>query len=389
MAIYGKDQYEVENNVVLCERGLEALVLLYQPIISANAISLYLTFNKMARHTNYSALCLYTGLDIEVLEHAIIMLERYRLIKTYKNNEENHYLHVLNPPILPNEFLSHYVYGLELRKNIGNHNFNLLNDAYRSNHIDKNNYVEITEKKVFNINQFNENDLQDVLKNKNNVIVLPTQFNYDLFLNDATNLQFPHILRTKENLNLIGELALLYGISEERMQTLVYRSIDFKNQVFETNKLVERVRREKVVVDESINKYDLPPVAYLQMLQNGAAVSTYNKKLLEELVNEMLLKPEVVNRLIEFVMETQNNRLVRNYILQVATTWKTYDIRSLDQANELIKKTSSKTNRKKKVPVVKRVNETTVKEKEYSEEEKQEIEDRIRRFGEKYGTSKN
>ena len=387
MAIFGNDKYEVENNVVLCQRSIESLVLLYQPVIGASAISLYLTLNKLFSYTNYSNLCLYTGLDIEVLEHSIITLERYRLIKTFKHDNDNHYIHVLNSPLFPNDFLSHYVYGLELRKNIGNHNFNLLNEKYQLKHINKNDFKEISEKKMFNVNQYSEEDLQDVLKNKNNKVVLPTQFNYDIFLKDATNLQFPHILRSQENLSLIGELALLYGISEKRMQTLVYRSINFKTQQFESDKLIDRVRREKLIIDESISKYELPPVAFLQLLQNGAAVSTYNKKLLEQLVNDMLLKAPVVNRLIEYVMDTQNNRLVKNYVLQVATTWKTYDIRTVDQANELVKKTSTVITTSKQPKIVKRENNDKVEEKQYTKQERKDLEERIKRLGEKYGSN--
>ena len=389
VAILGKNKYEIENNVVLSEQDLETLILMYQPIVGANSISLYLTFNKLFKSTNYSNLCLYTGFDIEVIEHSIIMLERYRLIKTYENNDNNHYIHVLNPPLMPTEFLSHYVYGLELRKNIGNHNFNLLNDKYQFVHIDKSEYNDISEKKIFNIYQYNEEDLKDVLKNKNNKVVLPTQFNYDIFLRDATNLQFPHTLRTQENLNLIGELALLYGISEKRMQTLVYRSINFKNQSFESDKLIQRVRREKVIIDEMLDKYELPPVAFLQLLQNGAAVSTYNKKLLEQLVNDMLLNASVVNRLIEYVMETQNNRLIKNYVLQVATTWKTYDIRTVEQADELIKKTSNRVNLSKQPKIVKREKVVKQTEKEYTDKEKAELQERIKRLGEKYGSIKD
>ncbi len=265
----------------------------------------------------------------------------------------------------------------------------MLNQQYGLTHIDKNDYNEITEKKLFNVAKFNEKDLQDMIKNKNGEIILPSQFNYDLFLRDVTNLQFPHVLRSKENLNLIGELALLYGISEQRMQTLVFRSINYNDLKFETSKLIERVRREKVVIDETINKYELPPEAFLQLLQNGAAVSNYNKQLLEQLVVDMLLKPVVVNRLIEHIMATNNNRLVKNYVLQVATTWKSFDIRSLEQADELIKKTSFKKQKTKQVVNVKRQQEEVATENDYTEQEKQEISKRLKRFGEKYGTNEN
>lgn len=389
MAIIGQNKYEVENNVILSDQAYEALILLYQPLIGSSAISVYLTLNKLKAHTDYSYLCLYTGLDIDLIEHSLVMLERYRLIKSFKKTDDNFYLHVLYQPMLPSDFISHYVYGLELRKHIGNHNFNLIIQQYQTTYIDKSDFEDISEKKIFNVKQYDEKDLEEILKNKNGDIVLPSQFNYDLFLQDVTNLQFPHILRSKENLNMIGELALLYGISEMRMQTLVFRSINYNDLKFETSKLVERVRREKVIIDETINKYELPPVAFLQYLQNGAAVSTYNKRLLEELVNDMLLKPIVVNRLIEHVMQINNNRLVKNYVLQVATTWKTFDISTLEQANELIDKTSFKKPAVKKAKISSRSPQQTSQDEEYTEAEKQEIADRLKRFGVKYGKNES
>ena len=88
-------------------------------------------------------------------------------------------------------------------------------------------------------------------------------------------------------------------------------------------------------------------------------------------------------------METNNNRLIKNYVLQVATTWKSFDIRSLEQADELIKKTSFKKSKPKQVQNVTRQKQGVNIENDYTDQEKQEIAERLKRFGEKYGTNEN
>lgn len=390
MHLYGQHEYAVENNLSLNDEHLDSLILLYQPIIGAQATSLFLSLHRLVIHTDYSNLIKLTGLDIEEIERAIIMLERYRLLKTYKHHSEEKYIHQLLEPLSPNDFLSHYVYGVELRKVIGTHQFNVLTIDFKKDYILKENYEEITETKVFNQHQLDEEDLEAILSMKSDEIILNDRFNFDLFLNEASELKFPTKLRTKENLNIIAELSLFYGISEKRMATLVFRSIDYANMKFVTSKLIERVRREEVDHKHNINKYELPNVVFLQSLQHGGAVSNYNKILLEELAFDMKLNREVINRLIEYIMETQNNKLIKNFVLQVASTWKAYDIKTVEEANALIKQMeySQKSNFIQNKPSIKRsidVNETS----SVSDEEAKMIEEQWKKFGEKYEKAKN
>lgn len=390
MPLYGENMYSVETNITLNNERLETLVLMYQPLIGAKATMLFLTLNTALIHTNYSNLSLISNLTIEEIEHSLILLEQYRLIKTYKKKEHTDYIHVLLEPLRCNEFINHYVYGLELKKVIGTHQFNVLLIKYKEKYLLKDDYVEITETKVFNKNHFDEEDLEKLIKNSNSEITINDKFNFDLFLSDASELKFPSKLRTTENLNLISELALFYGISELRMATLVYRSIDYKNGELVVDKLLDRVRREQVEYEHNINKYDLPTVAFLKSIQNGAAVSDYNKKLLEQLAFEMKLTRQVANRVIEYTMELNNNRLIHNFALQIATTWKAYDVKTVEDANDIIRKIDY-SQKKNFIPdqssnQVSR--ETVVNDKQFSDEESNKLQEQWKKLGEKYGDGK-
>lgn len=388
--LMGKHEYSVERNIRLNDECFDSLYMLYQPLIGAKAISLYISLERLVSHTTYSNLSLYTSLDIEELERSLIMLERYRLIKTFKHESEDEYIHQLYKPISPNDFLNHFVYGLELRNAIGNHQYNLLVIEFNEKFLIKDGFKDISETKIFNHNSFKEDDLAELIKNSSGELIQSSQFKFDLFLEKATELKFPSVLRTNSNLNLIAELALIYGISEQRMATLVFRSIDYQKVELETEKLFERVRREEVEVEENINLYDLPNHIFLQNLQNGATVSKYNKELLEYLAIDMKLSRQVINRLIEHIMQTQNNRLVKNFVLQVATTWSAYAIKNVDEANELIHQqqyTASQNNVVNTQPIIKREVESKVEE--FSQEELDEIDKAWKEMQKQYGESNN
>lgn len=388
--LMGKFEYSVENNVHLSAQDFDTLVMLYQPLIGANAMAVYLSLNRLLTHTTYTDLVKYIGLDIEVVERSIITLEKYRLIKTFKHNTLDQYIHIVQKPLLPNELISHYIYGLELRNIIGNHQYNTLVIEFKDKYLLKENYKDISETKLFNMNQFDESIMQSVLENKESELIVSSKFNFDLFFRQVTELKFPSVLRTNENLNLIAELALFYGISEERMAVLVFRSIDYKKVIFDEDKLLDRVRREQVEVVETQNLYELPNHVFLQNLQNGAAVSTYNKELLESLSTDMKLNREVINRLVEHIMQTQDNKLVKNYILQVASTWKAFDIKNVQEANQLIEQQAHSESQKKvgiNQPIIKRTE--VVEETTYSAEERAKLERKWKELGEKYGKSKD
>lgn len=385
--LLGRFEYSVENNVELSVSDVEVLTLLYQPLIGADAIALYLSLRFMTIHTSYTELCKYMNIEIESLERAFVNLEKYRLLSTYKHKSEDSYIHVILNPLCANDLLSHYVYGLELRKIMGNHQYNVLVIHYKKESFDKTNYKEISERKVFNQHLYDEEDLEAVLTSNNDDVVVNSKFNFDLFLKDASELKFPSILRTADNLNYIAELALFYGIHEERMATLVYRSIDYANMNLVRDRLVDRVRREIVDVDLNINKYDLPNDVFLKSLQNGAAVSDYNKRLLEDLSFKMKLNRQVINFLIEHIMQTQGNKLVKNYVLQVAGTWKAYNIESIEQAQQLIDQINLHTKNKylddgKKDIVIRETEKTKAV---ISDEEAELMKEKWKKLGEKYG----
>ena len=118
-------------------------------------------------------------------------------------------------------------------------------------------------------------------------------FDYERFLAKCTNLTFPVVLRTQENLALIGRLATIYGLSVDRMIILIKECIRLSTMEFDSEKLKVKAARAVSDVTENKDTYDLSPVSFLQSKQNGLPVSYTDKKLVEHLAMDMMKIIEV------------------------------------------------------------------------------------------------
>jgi replication initiation and membrane attachment protein len=175
------------------------------------------------------------------------------------------------------------------------------------------------------------------------------KFDYDRFIRSLGDsvLLFPYSLRTKENMQTIGQLATLFSITPEKMKTLVAKSIDIEANTFDGEKLKKLCLNEKSVdVVEGSNEYDLSPVSFLYLKQ-GVPVSNADKRLLEYLQIQLQMKPEVINVLIEHCLENTNQKLSRDYVEKVATTWIRQKVETLEDA--LKQKENRSYSRKKSV----------------------------------------
>lgn len=92
------------------------------------------------------------------------------------------------------------------------------------------------------------------------------------------------------------------------MRKYVSQSMNLKDNTLNAELLKRKVRNAKrsVMVDLDVkNPYALPPVRFLQSKQHGIEVSRSDAYLIETLITDFKMKPEVVNVLIEYVLEKQ------------------------------------------------------------------------------------
>jgi replication initiation and membrane attachment protein len=115
----------------------------------------------------------------------------------------------------------------------------------------------------------------------------------------------------------------------------------------------------------------LSPIVLLEQHQGGGKASPADLKILEELVQQYMLEPAVINVLLEYVMITNNKQLPRSLILKIASHWKRLKIRTVDealeQAKQLYNEMKSKTKSGESIPKTTKTRKSNVKKDELPE----------------------
>ena len=387
-----KDKCRIE---IVGEMSLEryaSLIMLYQPLIGNDACMLYqCMFAIGTRHQkirNHLLLEKLSGQSVERIQKNRQLLEQYLLIKTYFNGVDNSYIYQLYMPKTGNEFLRHEVFGRLYLKKLGKQVYEFNKLCFANDFEDKDCFQEITSPfeniLIQNWKDSEEERFQKIKPDGDQNRLLhadvPLNFNYDRFLQDYSTTLFPNWCRTEQNLRTIGELATIHGISEMDMRKYVSQSINLKNHTLNVELLKSKVRKAKrsVQVDlDPVNPYSLPPVVFLQNKQHGVPVTKSDAYLIETLITEFKLCPEVVNVLIEYVLNKTNQRFTKNYVEKVASVWVRLKIDTSEKALALIKEEREKkpkANHKAELPewfydqdTIETNNETIVDDKELEE----------------------
>lgn len=387
-----KDHLEIISNGSLTQHDEMTITLLYLPVIKEQAYILYKLFFSLnesnAKFDNHLIISKLSGMSIETIENSRKTLEKFGLIKTYFNKSENKYLIVLFPPKEGRKFLKHDVYGRVYLNEMGEDVLKFQNNIFNKQIIKKSDYLDIT-CPMTNILQDNWTDDYESLyaKIKNEINASDKEkeinFNYDIFL-DGYDIIWPKTKRTKKQLNQIGEIATLYGISEKAMRRLVNRSLNPKNYVLDFEKLTGLAISSKAKYEPNTdNVYKWPPRRFLEHKQNGTPISKMDLDIIEMLLNDYRFNSEVCNVLLDYILERSNQKLIKKFVENVAASWSrakidTYDkaVKWVEDDKGIIKAESawkSDKNMKKDANVV--------NEKKLSEEERQQIISRIRNGG--------
>jgi Replication initiation/membrane attachment protein len=396
MELYADDYCLIEGVTPINQDSFESLFVLYQPLIGNEACSLYLTLcaigneNEAMKHLD---LCNILDMSLEKVEKARVRLEQHGLLQTYlKKGKRNQYIYRIISILNPSDFLNHYALGLQYNERFGNQKYQMMKARYEARTFDKSEYDNISEhldrKALLNLSV---DQLEEMIKSNKQESRLPVGFDYGRFLKGLSNTVFPKSLRSDENMKIIGQLALTYGISEERMKVLVSRSINIETIYFDKETLIRKVRAEKPNFElEQITGYDLPPVLFLVEKQRGAPVSNTDKRLLESLVNDYGLATPVVNLLVEYVLEQNNKILNTDYVKKIAATWVMHEVKTAEDARQVIAMMSrSNKEREMRSATIEKSNTIPKKKiiKNESEEDLRELEDMIQKLGERYEKS--
>ena len=149
------DLYTVINKTLLTEYDKKNLISLYEPIIGALPVSLYLSLwsdldkseTSSITHTHHHLMTiLKTKLDD--IKEARKALEATGLLRTYyKDGEElNSYIYELYAPLSASEFFNHPILNIVLYNNIGKDEYEELIKNYKKKTFNYTGFEEISEK---------------------------------------------------------------------------------------------------------------------------------------------------------------------------------------------------------------------------------------------------
>ena len=360
MTLRPKDVYRVEMTENLSEDAISSLVTLYLPLMGKDAVLLYFLLHSEGRlqHTqeSHSRLFEILNLSADEVETARMHLEEYLLLRTYVQEGEtrNSYIYHLNAPLPSESFLSSHEFVSMYIHALGSRQADNTVAKFVSGSISTSGYKDIT----VSVRRMPEERFHEASVSFQKVRPRYTfsnedvdiNFDYDHFFATTSDVVFPNILRTRENLELIGKLATLYGLSADRMRILVGHAITLDPPVLDTEKLKNSAARAVPDVTTAKDPYSLPPVSFLMAKQNGAMVSQADKRILEKLRMEMHFPNEVINIMIEYILKRSDNRLNSRFVDMIAGEWARDGVKTREDAMKETKKNTGV--RKKRTDVL-------------------------------------
>ncbi len=416
------DTYIVKNSTVLNNETRNILYKLYQPIIGSIAINLYFTLwsdldtsQIISTENTHHSLMAATRLKLEDLLEAREKLEAMGLLKTYfKKDKINTYIYELYSPLEPKEFLENPILASMLQNNVGKKEYHDIVKFFSIPKINLDDYEEIT------VTFGDTFDVCDIDFISDNITGIRKVNSVDIIVSEKVNIasileNIPDEYLTKKNVtkdtkSLISKLAFIYNLDEEELTELIRNSINdkhlidkdllrkncqnyytfehkgslpsliYKNQPeYLRSKVSDSSKRSKMIYTyETTSPYD-----FLEGRNKGVKPSKSELAILEMLLIDYAFNPGVVNVLIDYVLKTNNNKLVRNFITAVASQWKRSNIKTVEEAMEICRE-ENKAKQQLQPRIVKKENKPDwygkeIEEDLASEEEIKALEARLRK----------
>lgn len=400
MVILSKaDMFDVKISSLLADYDRETITNLYQPIIGYTALAVYFTFwsegknQKIISLSSHEQILLRMRIATGEFIEARKILEAVGLLKTRleKVREFSIYHYELFAPKTPNKFFNDtLLYGL-LIQNIGENEASRIKRIYQtSQNESQGEDISSSFNDVFHPN-FEDaaflqatNKVSDTIGRRKSKI--DTEFSYEKFFDTLSSIsQLTDKSFTKNEIKEIERLATLYGMSAEITAEKVVNAFsleksrgsrvdfvqlneDMKNEInFGSRTRKRRNSKKNLVVGEeglaAKVKYfeSANPKDVLSVLQNGTKPAAADLNIVRILANDYKLTNAVINVIIDFVLQMNNNVLSRYSVEKIASSISREDIVTAVDAMEYLN--SNYTGKKEKSAKIK----TESKKKEEKE----------------------
>ena len=416
------DKYMIVNKTILTDQDRKYLVSLYEPIIGSLAVSLYLTlWRDLDRYTfvsadyNHHHLMTILKTNLDSIKLARQTLEGVGLLRTYfMASEPNNYVYELYSPMNPKEFFQNPIFNVVLYNNIGAFEYNLLKKEYSVLNINLKGYEEVTSHFDEVFKSSSELPSIEALGRETLPLNMQDQIDFDLLISSLPKGMLNEKILNKRMRSLINNLSFVYNIDTLKMCEIIRLSINEKGAIdkdtlrLQTRKyyqynnhgklptLIYRAQPEYlkspsgdtskkgriIEVFENTTPYDFLCAKY-----KTGTPTVRDLKLLEYLLEDVGLKPAVVNVLIDYVLKKNNNKLNNAFVETIAGQWKRLGIETAKDAMEVAEKEHKKYINKFNKVSVKKVNEEPpvwfdekISKESMTEEEEKELESMLKKY---------
>ena len=370
------DTFIVVNKTILTEFDRRILINLYQPIIGANSISLYLSLwafldkNELfSLELNHHQLMTMTQFSLDDIIASREKLEGIGLIKTYyKKDNINNYVYELYSPLSPYEFFNNPILSTTLLSNIGKQWYDNLISIYKipSYNISEYENISLSFNEVYSKSiSDSEKIIYDMIGTNRLKIKLDNTSNINEILSLIPDDILPVRKITNEVKDNILKFKYIYNFTNEQMQEVIINSIDETKKInmgllknncenfykFENGgklpTLIYKNQPEylrKNVTDTSLKSKliyqfeNISPYEYLTNKNGGIKPLSSDLKIVSYLLVDLKMMPGVVNVLLDYVLKINNNKLNKNFIESIASQWIKNNIKTVEDAMKIAEK---------------------------------------------------
>ncbi|MGC6767463.1 replication initiation and membrane attachment family protein [Enterococcus sp. LJL51] len=410
--IQPKDIFSVLVSQPLSDQEKEILLFLYQPIVGANAFSLYLTLLGEVSAAGLSEISFHRELIMQLdlgsrqLEEARAKLEGIGLLDTFVKTDSElgiTYVYRLNHPESIERFFKDEILTLTLLNRVGKKKFEQLFERFQPKYTALAGYENIssTYREVYSFKEeqlVSEHKLlhalkqsfEDPVSGRPLTAVNQQQFDWAFFVSQVERFGIKIPQNSQQVKEAVYTLNSLYGPDELELAEFAKETFDYHTSEIDTKALKAAVhkhyeeqrkqaepqvrRNEQAALTEEeqrtyrfnslkkdgfsdddirtiIDSETIPPLKYLAAVkeQLGGFEIAQEKYIIEYLIKRSGLPNSVINILISYVLIIQKQATLKaEYAYTIANDWAKKEIFSPEKAMEYLKNKQTENQNKRK-----------------------------------------
>ena len=377
MSVLPADMFIVVNKTTLSDKDRNLIMLLYQPIIGSISVSLYYTLwsylDKMElisnEYTHHHILRDMQITNSELIE-AKEKLEAIGLLKTYKKEGNiNNYIYELYSPVSAYDFINNPLLTTALLSSVGKIEYDRIINYFKTPRINLKEYTDVTKKfsDVFDYSNvpINENLIYDLKKSNHRKLEILSKIDINTILSLISDDILNKKSLTSETKEFLYKISYIYNYDNDDMIELIRNSISDKHTIDKrllmenANKYYrydnmgklpsviyknqpEYLRKEKLDTSNKSRMIHLfettSPYDFISSKYKTGNPTSSDLAIIAYLLIDLNLKPGVVNVLVDYVLNINNNKLIKSFVEVIASQWSKSGIETVEDAMNIAEK---------------------------------------------------